>query len=109
MFYPLAVLHADFAPSECLHLTARRINPRFCMGLYYGVRQPAAFHAPAADPRALTSLPSLSGVGVRSFVLGFIMLFWLWNIPMSHKQKMGIVAGVSCQLGWNIIRRQAWG
>jgi hypothetical protein len=46
---------------------------------------------------------------LRSFVLGFIMLFWLWNIPMSHKQKMGIVAGVSCQLGWNIIRRQAWG
>jgi hypothetical protein len=45
---------------------------------------------------------------IMGFCLGFIMLLWLWQIPMSHKQKMGILTGVSCQLGWNILRRQNW-
>ena len=40
--------------------------------------------------------------------MGFISLFWLWNIPQTHTQKMGIIAGVSCSLAWNIVRREAW-
>ncbi|GAB5031473.1 ubiquitin family [Nannochloropsis oceanica] len=42
---------------------------------------------------------------IMGFALGFISLFWLWNIPQTHTQKMGIILGVSCSLGWNIIRR----
>jgi len=50
----------------------------------------------------------------KDFVLGFlmglflgiIMLFWLWE-QGPYRQKMGIMSGVSCQLGMRYIK-QSW-
>ncbi|CAM9251688.1 unnamed protein product [Chrysoparadoxa australica] len=42
---------------------------------------------------------------VMGFFLGFIMLFWLWEASVPHKQKMGICAGVMLQLCMNFLRR----
>ena len=38
------------------------------------------------------------------FVLGFIMLFWLWERSVSHRQKMGILTGVTAQLSMKFVR-----
>ena len=32
------------------------------------------------------------------FLLGFIMLLYLWERSVSHRQKMGILTGASCQI-----------
>ena len=41
---------------------------------------------------------------VMGFVLGFIMLFWLWERSVSHRQKMGILTGVTAQLSMKFVR-----
>ena len=35
---------------------------------------------------------------VMGFLLGFIMLLYLWERSVSHRQKMGILTGASCQI-----------
>ena len=40
---------------------------------------------------------------LMGFFLGFIMLFWLWDRSVSYRHKMGILAGVSCQLMLKIV------
>jgi hypothetical protein len=38
-------------------------------------------------------------------LLGFIMLFWLFESSVSQKQKLGILCGVIFQLGINLWQR----
>jgi hypothetical protein len=40
---------------------------------------------------------------VMGSILGFIMLFWLWDRSVSYRQKMGIMAGVSTRMAFSII------
>lgn len=39
------------------------------------------------------------------FFVGFIMLFWVWMPTVPHKQKIGIISGVICQLMLNLLRK----
>ncbi len=39
------------------------------------------------------------------FFVGFIMLFWVWMPSVPHKQKIGIILGISAQLGLNLVRK----
>lgn len=42
---------------------------------------------------------------ILGFFVGFIMLFWVWMPTVPHKQKIGIISGVICQLGLNLMRK----
>ena len=42
---------------------------------------------------------------ILGFFVGFIMLFWVWMPTVPHKQKIGIIAGISLQLGFNLLRK----
>jgi hypothetical protein len=42
---------------------------------------------------------------ILGFFVGFIMLFWVWMPTVPHKQKIGIICGISFQLGLNLLRR----
>jgi len=41
------------------------------------------------------------------FFVGFVMLFWVWMPTVSHKQKIGILTGISCQLGFHMLQQSA--
>lgn len=38
-------------------------------------------------------------------VLGIIMLLWMWEAQVPRKQKLGILAGVTCKYSLEVIRR----
>ena len=42
---------------------------------------------------------------ILGFFVGFIMLFWVWMPTVPHKQKIGIICGISLQLGLNLLRK----
>ncbi|KAL7555248.1 hypothetical protein ACHAWF_018906 [Thalassiosira exigua] len=42
---------------------------------------------------------------ILGFFVGFIMLFWVWMPTVPHKQKVGIISGISFQLGLNALRK----
>lgn len=42
---------------------------------------------------------------ILGFFVGFIMLFWVWMPTVPHKQKIGIISGISFQLGLNLLRK----
>lgn len=43
------------------------------------------------------------------FFVGFIMLFWVWMPSVPHRQKIGIILGISAQLGLNLLRKSGRG
>jgi hypothetical protein len=40
------------------------------------------------------------------FFVGFVMLVWVWMPTVPHKQKLGILTGISFQLALNVLREQ---
>ena len=38
------------------------------------------------------------------FFVGFLMLVWVWMPSVSHKQKLGILTGISLQLAMSLLR-----
>lgn len=38
------------------------------------------------------------------FFVGFLMLAWVWMPTVPHKQKLGILTGISIQLGLSLLR-----
>jgi hypothetical protein len=40
------------------------------------------------------------------FFVGFVMLVWVWMPTVPHKQKLGILTGISFQLALNVLRQQ---
>jgi len=46
---------------------------------------------------------------ILGFFVGFIMLFWVWMPTVPHKQKLGILTGISFQLGLNLLRTMTVG
>ena len=42
---------------------------------------------------------------ILGFFVGFIMLFWVWMPTVPHKQKIGIISGVICQLGLSLLNK----
>lgn len=46
---------------------------------------------------------------ILGFFVGFIMLFWVWMPTVPHKQKIGIISGISFQLGLNLLRKSGQG
>jgi len=38
------------------------------------------------------------------FFFGFIMLYWVWMPTVSHKQKLGILTGISFQMALNLFK-----
>jgi len=46
---------------------------------------------------------------ILGFFVGFIMLFWVWMPTVPHKQKLGILTGISFQLGLNLLRTMSTG
>ena len=44
---------------------------------------------------------------ILGFFVGFIMLFWVWMPTVPHKQKIGIISGISFQLGLNLLRKSS--
>lgn len=46
---------------------------------------------------------------ILGFFVGFIMLFWVWMPTVPHKQKLGIISGISFQLGLNVLRKSGGG
>jgi len=46
---------------------------------------------------------------ILGFFVGFIMLFWVWMPTVPHKQKIGIMSGISFQLGLNLLRKNGQG
>ena len=43
---------------------------------------------------------------ILGFFVGFIMLFWVWLPTVPHRQKLGIISGISFQLGLNLLRKE---
>mmetsp|Transcript_50310 Transcript_50310/g.58718 ORF Transcript_50310/g.58718 Transcript_50310/m.58718 type:complete len:476 (-) Transcript_50310:159-1586(-) len=41
---------------------------------------------------------------ILGFLVGYVMLFWVWLPTVPHKQKLGILAGISCGLALNLLR-----
>lgn len=39
------------------------------------------------------------------FFVGFVMLVWVWMPTVPHKQKIGILTGISFQLAMNVLRQ----
>ena len=44
---------------------------------------------------------------VLGFFVGFLMLVWVWMPTVPHKQKLGILAGISFQLAMNFLKENA--
>ncbi|KAL3789389.1 hypothetical protein ACHAW5_010184 [Stephanodiscus triporus] len=42
---------------------------------------------------------------ILGFFVGYIMLFWIWMPTVPHKQKIGIISGISFQLVLNLLRK----
>eukprot|EP00578_Thalassiosira_sp_NH16_P003854 CAMPEP_0181131350 /NCGR_PEP_ID=MMETSP1071-20121207/30377_1 /TAXON_ID=35127 /ORGANISM="Thalassiosira sp., Strain NH16" /LENGTH=617 /DNA_ID=CAMNT_0023217535 /DNA_START=221 /DNA_END=2074 /DNA_ORIENTATION=- len=42
---------------------------------------------------------------ILGFFVGFIMLFWVWMPTVPHKQKIGIISGISFQIGLNLLNK----
>ena len=42
---------------------------------------------------------------ILGFFVGFILLFWVWMPTVPHKQKIGIISGISFQIGLNLLRK----
>jgi hypothetical protein len=65
-----------------------------------------SFRAPYMGPlpSAGTDKDFLWGF-ILGFFVGFIMLFWVWMPTVPHKQKIGIISGVICQLGLSLLRK----
>jgi hypothetical protein len=40
------------------------------------------------------------------FFVGFVMLVWVWMPTVPHKQKIGILTGISFQLAMNVMRQE---
>lgn len=40
------------------------------------------------------------------FFVGFLMLIWVWMPTVPHKQKLGILTGITCQLALNTLSPQ---
>lgn len=40
------------------------------------------------------------------FFVGFLMLVWVWMPSVPHKQKLGILTGISLQLALSLLRDQ---
>jgi len=40
---------------------------------------------------------------VLGYFLGFMMMFWVWLPTVPHKQKLGILTGLCCQLGFKML------
>jgi hypothetical protein len=38
------------------------------------------------------------------FFVGFLMLVWVWMPSVPHKQKLGILTGISLQLAFSLLR-----
>jgi len=38
------------------------------------------------------------------FFVGFVMLFWVWMPTVPHKQKLGILTGISFQMALSMLR-----
>jgi hypothetical protein len=38
------------------------------------------------------------------FFVGFVMLFWVWMPTVPHKQKLGILTGISFQMALGMLR-----
>jgi hypothetical protein len=45
------------------------------------------------------------GDSCSAFFVGFIMLVWVWMPTVPHKQKLGILTGISFQLAEHVERR----
>ena len=45
---------------------------------------------------------------VYQVLLGFIMLLYLWERSVSHRQKMGILTGASCQIVGKYLHSGSW-
>jgi hypothetical protein len=41
------------------------------------------------------------------FFVGFLMLVWVWMPTVPHKQKLGILTGISFQLAMNFLKDSA--
>ncbi len=39
------------------------------------------------------------------FFVGFLMLVWVWMPTVPHKQKLGILTGISLQLAMSLLRK----
>ena len=39
------------------------------------------------------------------FFVGFFLLFWIWMPSVSHRQKLGILAGIGAQMFFNLLIR----
>mmetsp|Transcript_20813 Transcript_20813/g.43000 ORF Transcript_20813/g.43000 Transcript_20813/m.43000 type:complete len:611 (-) Transcript_20813:214-2046(-) len=42
---------------------------------------------------------------ILGFFVGYIMLFWVWMPTVPHKQKIGIISGISFHSGLNLLRK----
>jgi hypothetical protein len=42
---------------------------------------------------------------ILGFFVGFVMLFWVWMPTVPHRQKLGIISGISFQLALNLLRK----
>lgn len=40
------------------------------------------------------------------FFVGFVMLIWVWMPTIPHKQKLGILTGISFQLALNVVQEE---
>ena len=75
-----------------------------------GRTNPNAFHPHNMGPvpSAGTDKDFVWGF-ILGFFVGFIMLFWVWMPTVPHKQKIGIISGISFQLGLNLLRKSSQG
>ncbi|GMH61862.1 hypothetical protein TrLO_g9130 [Triparma laevis f. longispina] len=39
---------------------------------------------------------------ILGFFVGFFLLFWIWMPSVSHRQKLGILAGIGVQMFFNM-------
>jgi len=42
---------------------------------------------------------------ILGFFVGFFLLFWIWMPTVSHRQKLGILAGIGAQMFFNMLIR----
>jgi len=94
-------------PSSEFRLNLNTNNP-----LFHPTASPSLFLSPEADG-LFSTVRTSSFVGtdrdfvwgfILGFFVGFIMLFWVWMPTVPHKQKLGILTGISFQLGLNLLR-----
>ena len=70
-----------------------------------GANNPNAFHPYMGPvPSAGTDKDFVWGF-ILGFFVGFIMLFWVWMPTVPHKQNIGIISGISFQLGLGLLKK----